>query len=388
MTRRIAGVAVALFVAAGGAAVAGGQDSIADAREERAAIREERADAAAELDAARADDAEVQAALDAINESVLAQETALADAQRQLDVARAVAEQADLDVAAAETRLVEIRTDVAAVAVDGFVGEEVAEGGSYDYLSAESPTDAMRRATMLQLANTDTADLLEQMRVVQEDSDIAQAIADNAVEQALVIEAEMVDLLTELEAQQAVQAELKAELAARVADWEAQVAQFEADEAELSEFIRAEEAKIVVATPAAAPTASGGTSASGFQWPIAARVTSEYGWRIHPIYGTKRLHAGIDLGAASGTPIAAAAGGTVIHAGTYGGYGNAVIISHGNGISTLYAHQSKIGVSNGQQVGRGEIIGYVGSTGNSTGPHLHLEVRVNGSAVNPRGYMP
>ncbi len=384
----MAGVAVALIVAVGGTTVAGGQDSVADAREEREAIREQRADAAAELDAARADDADVQAALDAINESVLAQETSLADAQRQLDVARAVAEQADLDVEAAETRLVEIRADVAALAVDGFVGEEIATGSSYDYFSAESPTDAMRRATMLQLANTDAADLLEQMRVVQEDSDIAQAIADNAVEQALVIEAEMAEILTELEAQQAVQAGLKAEMAARVADWEAQVAQFEADEAELSEFIRAEEAKVVVVAAPAASGTSGGTSAAGFQWPIAARVTSEYGWRIHPIYGTKRLHAGIDLGAGSGTPIAAAAGGTVIQAGWYGGYGNAVIISHGNGISTLYAHQSSIAVSNGQQVGRGETIGYVGSTGNSTGPHLHLEVRVNGSAVNPRGYLP
>lgn len=388
---RVAFSAVALAaVLLSGVAIAGGQDSVADARAERQEIREQRAAAAGELDAARAEDAEVQAALDAINESVLAQQNALADAQRQLDTARAVAVQANEDVAVAQQQITQIRAELSTLAVTGFVSDETHDSGSFDYLSAEDPTDAIRRSVMLQLADTDAADLLEQMRVVQEDSDIAQAVADNAVEQAAVLEAEMASILVDLEAQQAVQAQLQAELAARVADWEATVAGYEAEEAALSEFIRQEEAKVIPPPPAAgqAPAAASGTSAAGFRWPIAARVTSEYGWRIHPIYGTKRLHAGIDLGAGSGTPIAAAAGGTVIFAGVQGGYGNTVVISHGNGISTLYAHQSQIGVSNGAQVAAGEVIGYVGSTGASTGPHLHLEFRVNGSAVNPRGYLP
>ncbi|MEZ5375400.1 MAG: peptidoglycan DD-metalloendopeptidase family protein [Acidimicrobiales bacterium] len=387
MARRFAGLAIAATLVVGGVDAAGGQESIDDARSQREQVREERAAAAAELDAARADDREIQAALEAINESVLAQQNALADAQRQLDVAHAVAEQASADVLAAEARIADIRARLAELAVSGFVGDEGLTGVSYDYLSAENPADAMRRATMLQLANTDAPDLLEQMRVVEEDADIAQAIADNAVEQAAVLEADMAAILVDLEEQQAVQAALKAELDARIAEWEETVAEFAAEEAALSEFIRAEEAKAIPPPPPPAAGA-GGVSASGFQWPISAYVTSEYGWRIHPIYGTKRLHAGIDLGAGTGTPIAASAGGTVIHAGPYGGYGNAVIINHGNGITTLYAHQSKIAVSTGQQVGRGEVIGYVGSTGNSTGPHLHFEVRVNGSAVNPRGYLP
>jgi murein DD-endopeptidase MepM/ murein hydrolase activator NlpD len=121
---------------------------------------------------------------------------------------------------------------------------------------------------------------------------------------------------------------------------------------------------------------------------VAAPVTSEFGWRVHPIFGTRRLHAGIDLGAPTGTPIYAAAAGVVIQAGVQNGYGNAVIISHGNGLSTLYGHQSKIAVSAGQSVARGDLIGYVGSTGNSTGPHLHFEVRENGTAVNPRLHLP
>jgi murein DD-endopeptidase MepM/ murein hydrolase activator NlpD len=116
-------------------------------------------------------------------------------------------------------------------------------------------------------------------------------------------------------------------------------------------------------------------------WPVNAPITSSFGWR----WG--RMHEGIDLGAAYGSPIAAAAAGTVIYAGWLGGYGNLTVIDHGGGLSTAYGHQSSIGVSVGQHVEQGEIIGNVGSTGHSTGPHLHFEVRVNGQAVDPLGYL-
>jgi murein DD-endopeptidase MepM/ murein hydrolase activator NlpD len=99
------------------------------------------------------------------------------------------------------------------------------------------------------------------------------------------------------------------------------------------------------------------------------------------------MHEGIDLGAAYGSPIAAAASGVVIYAGWEGGYGNLTVIDHGGGLATAYGHQSRIAVSVGQSVAQGEIIGYVGSTGHSTGPHLHFEVRVNGQAVDPLGYL-
>ncbi len=99
------------------------------------------------------------------------------------------------------------------------------------------------------------------------------------------------------------------------------------------------------------------------------------------------MHEGIDLGAGFGTPIRAAAAGTIINAGWLGGYGNLVVIDHGGGISTAYGHQSSIAVGNGQSVSQGQVIGYVGSTGHSTGPHLHFEVRVNGAAADPLGYL-
>jgi len=110
-------------------------------------------------------------------------------------------------------------------------------------------------------------------------------------------------------------------------------------------------------------------------------VTSGFGFR----WG--RLHAGIDIAVASGTPVVASAAGTVIVAGWYGGYGNLVVIDHGNGIATAYGHNSSVAVSPGQYVAQGQLISYSGSTGHSTGPHVHFEVRINGSPVDPMGYL-
>jgi murein DD-endopeptidase MepM/ murein hydrolase activator NlpD len=116
-------------------------------------------------------------------------------------------------------------------------------------------------------------------------------------------------------------------------------------------------------------------------------VVSKYGWRIHPILGVRKLHEGIDIAAPEGTPIHAAAAGTVVWAGPRNGYGNAVIIDHGSGVGTVYAHQSAIAVSAGQGVGRGDVIGYVGHTGLAITPHLHFEVRVGGKTYDPLAYV-
>jgi septal ring factor EnvC (AmiA/AmiB activator) len=134
------------------------------------------------------------------------------------------------------------------------------------------------------------------------------------------------------------------------------------------------------ATAPTSPSGGGTVSSGGYGWPMCAPVTSEYG----PRWG--RVHRGIDQGASSGTPIGAAKAGRVIFAGWQGGYGNVILIDHGGAVSA-YAHQSRFAVGQGESVARGQTIGYVGSTGNSTGPHLHLEIRVNGSAVNPRQYL-
>jgi murein DD-endopeptidase MepM/ murein hydrolase activator NlpD len=131
-----------------------------------------------------------------------------------------------------------------------------------------------------------------------------------------------------------------------------------------------------------APTGSGTLTL-----PVAGPVTSPFGPRTSPTTGAQEFHEGIDIGAPQGTPIRAAASGTVTFAGQMSGYGNVVILSHAGGLETRYAHQSAMSVTAGQTVAAGEVIGAVGATGEATGPHLHFEVRRNGVAVDPAPYL-
>ena len=133
------------------------------------------------------------------------------------------------------------------------------------------------------------------------------------------------------------------------------------------------------------PPVSGGSGA--MIWPISGPITSEYGWRTHPIFGTQRYHSGLDIGGDYGMAIHAAQSGTVEYAGWISGYGNTVILNHGGGVTTLYGHNQSLAVGVGQSVSQGEVIAYCGSTGNSTGPHCHFEVRVNGEPTSPYGYL-
>jgi murein DD-endopeptidase MepM/ murein hydrolase activator NlpD len=130
-----------------------------------------------------------------------------------------------------------------------------------------------------------------------------------------------------------------------------------------------------------------GVGTGSMMWPVNGPVVSPFGYRIHPILGYRKLHTGMDFAVGYGTPIHASDSGAVIYATWMGGYGNVIIVDHGRGISTLYAHQASLAVGTRSVVSRGQIVGYVGSTGFSTGPHLHFEVRVNGTPVDPMGYL-
>ena len=127
---------------------------------------------------------------------------------------------------------------------------------------------------------------------------------------------------------------------------------------------------------------------AGRLWPVAGRISSGFGMRAHPLRGTSRLHAGLDLAAAAGTPIRAAAAGVVVTAGWRGGYGYAVDLRHPDGVITRYAHQSRLLVRARQRVAAAQVIGLVGSTGDSTGPHLHFEVRTASGPIDPRRWLP
>lgn len=134
-----------------------------------------------------------------------------------------------------------------------------------------------------------------------------------------------------------------------------------------------------------APSA-GGTGR--FMWPCNGEITSYYGWRTHPIFGTTKYHSGMDIAVDYGTPIHAADSGTVIYSGWLGGYGNCVMIDHGGGLVSLYAHNQSLNVGEGQFVNKGTVVAYAGSTGYSTGPHCHFEVRMHGEVTEPLNYLP
>lgn len=175
-----------------------------------------------------------------------------------------------------------------------------------------------------------------------------------------------------------------------------QVAEIEglsqAEEAQLEALVverqREIEAQREAARRAAGITGPETTSRPGtLAWPVRGTITSPFGWRQNPFGGGPEFHQGLDIAAPTGTTVTAAGGGTVISAGWYGGYGNYVLIDHGGGMATGYGHLSQIFVGNGQQIQRGQAIGAVGSTGASTGPHLHFEVRIHGKPVDPTTYL-
>jgi len=184
----------------------------------------------------------------------------------------------------------------------------------------------------------------------------------------------------QLEEQVSIQRELVSRLTQERAAYEAAQRRLEADSRQITQLIRQ---LIAQKTRGSDPVQGRGR----MQAPVAAGVSSPFGWRVHPIYGSRRFHAGIDFAVPTGTPVVAANTGTVIFAGWYGGYGNTVIVNHGGGLTTLYAHNSSVLVAPGQRVRRGQVIARSGSTGLSTGPHVHFEVRVNGQPVNPAGYL-
>lgn len=242
------------------------------------------------------------------------------------------------------------------------------------------------------LGSTSVTDLMTNMDRVQRIYDSDKQVMEQLQQQHQLIDAQKKELLklqSDLVAAQTEEAEKKAALSedkSVVADKKAEVASDNKALEEMEKSFLAEANRLkaeILAAQSTGTTYSGGTMA----WPApgVTKITSPFGYRIHPILKVKKLHTGVDIGAPSGTTIVAANGGTVIKAGWNNSYGNMVMIDHGGGIVTLYAHNSSLLVSNGDVVSRGQSIAKSGSTGQSTGPHLHFEVRVNGDYKDPLG---
>jgi murein DD-endopeptidase MepM/ murein hydrolase activator NlpD len=227
-----------------------------------------------------------------------------------------------------------------------------------------------RRRVLLDTVAANDGDLLDQLRSAEEDYERERAAAEAAAAVAAERRADIERKLASLQDARAEQRRLESAVEQRRSEVLAEIDKQAAAEAELTRIINAR---------AAAFVGNSSATSSGCIWPTRGRVSSEFGSR----WG--RLHAGIDISAPTGTPIWAAKAGEVIFAGQQSGYGNVVIIAHGGGLTTLYGHQSRIGVRDGQVVRQGQVIGQVGNTGRSTGPHLHFETRYGGTPRNPRG---
>lgn len=257
------------------------------------------------------------------------------------------------------------------------------EGGATNYLeivfSAESFSDMIDRIEIAQeLAAYDKElfDMMENARLQIEESKNAIAAMKN----------EQVSMKEQKEQQTAALEAKKAENDAYIKELQEDIDSYNKV---IEEQDRAMEALRQQAAASLSTTSSGKTYVGGeFIWPATSSlITSSFSpSRKNPVTGRVQRHTGVDIGAGNGTPVSAANGGTVTLAGWNSGYGNCVIIDHGGGKATLYAHMSKILVSKGQTVTQGQQIGKVGSTGNSTGPHLHFEILINGSPVNPMNY--
>jgi len=281
-------------------------------------------------------------------------------------------------------------------------------------LIAEADDQAVDQMTVaLDDARAQEEYALAQADEMQAIADEKQAQLDELESRIGVTEAALDDVSCELDSWTAQEASLEAiaaSLDAQIVALQNQYAQEQAAAATSttttttttsSETSESAEATETVPGETAAPTATpapevNNGSGVSLSWPTWCHtITSSFGYRVHPIYGDRRFHSGVDIGAGFGDTIMAAGSGTVIYVNypypnsNYGGtgYGNYFIIDHGNGVTTLYAHCQSISVSNGQSVSAGQAVGTVGSTGGSTGAHLHFEVRINGERVNPLSYI-
>jgi murein DD-endopeptidase MepM/ murein hydrolase activator NlpD len=352
---------------------------IDQARQESRRLAGELAAAQQALAAAQAEVAAAQAEVDAIRADIAA-----AESQRDVILGKIEAVSEELATTQASIRSTRHTLEVRAVSLYMDASASMVPV----VLSFESAAEAAVGLAYTGGLAEDSQDLLATYRLLLREEERQKAVLEEArteVEELLTrLDQERVRLEEEaarLEAARQAAEEKLSEIRTFLDRLNAEIAAAEQHKEGLEADAKRLEAEI------AARQQTGGQAPGKLAWPVSGWVSSPFGYRVHPIFGTRRLHTGIDIAAAYGSRIGAAGPGTVILAGPYGGYGNAVVIDHGGGLSTLYAHQSRIAVSVGQTVGTGETVGYVGCTGFCTGAHLHFETRENGAPVDPMKYL-
>ena len=364
---------------------------IEEAKEQRELKRQEQLAAEAEIALLEAEDLEVVAALEAATSLVNLQEAKAQAAEQRLQAALDTKIQAQEDFLAIASQIEEIEQRALIYAVESYIG--MSDRRTEAWFEAEDATIAAHKIALLDLISSNTNDILDQLKLIQEERSYLLTKAAVAQEEADAIREELEQVRLELDAQKAAREEIKEELDVRRAHWDSVLATAVEEQQEITDFIAAEEERIARELEEARRRAElearlGQITEAGWVLPTPGAITSYFGPRLHPILGYVRMHNGVDFNCWTGDPIRAATDGIVITAEYYGGYGYTIIIQHANSISTLYAHLSGFNAQVNDYVVAGEQVGVCGTTGLSTGPHLHFEVRQSGVPVNPVPYLP
>ena len=354
----------------------------------------EEADVLDRLDEVAASKRSLDGQVAAVDAEIAAAEAALAAAAEQLGTVSADLQRAEAKFAATDTDLDAAKGELTERAVSSYIHQPGAQLASLllerqsfrelaaarDFLRSlvEAQAGSVERYRQLRATLDGERQSLAGMR---DDVSGQRDLVAGHREELLQVRARQDRLRAQAAAEQGRQQSLLGEVRGRVKEFEAQIASLKKESDAIGALLRARQ-KAQQQQSKAAPTGRGVLAV-----PVPGAVTSTFGSRVHPIFGTSRMHTGVDFSAPTGTPVRAAADGVVVVAGERGGYGNAVILDHGNTLATLYGHLSRIAVADGATVTKGQVIGYAGSTGYSTGPHLHFEVRVNGNPVDPLKYL-
>jgi len=397
-------------------------EQIDQLRSDRDAVRADRARAAADLDPLLSANEQIEEALRVLTEDLASRQAELDATRFQLERARIEVIAAQDEVVLEQQRIADLRLQLQRQAITAYV--QPRGTGDEDVFRASDLNEGERRRALVSAVQTSQADILDDLRVAEANRELAVARAENAQRNIESRELQAQRQVTQVDEAIANQQRLEAILVERIAEFQEEVDLLAVDEANLqaeitgliieeeqraaaireAARIQAERERVAreeeqrrqaqiaaavrgeasaVEAPVSRANAAlvGAPSGQGLTWPVNGTVTSNFG----PRWG--RQHNGIDIAANTGTTVASAGSGTVIAAGFSGGFGQRVLIQHSGGLVTLYAHLSSINVSTGQSVSSGTSIGAVGCTGSCTGPHLHFETRVGGTAYDPRSYL-
>ncbi len=373
------------------------QDS--DPADELRETRDRQDEIAAELDLLTESDAALEARLAELEVGIAEQEAELAEVERAVEAAEARVVETRERVEAAQAWVDAQQLLIDERAIDVYMNPG-ADGLAMLFESEDYNEFHTRNVLARQVAEHDH-DILDDLDDARAGLVREQAAAEEAEAEAARRRAEVSVALDELVATRDEESAVRRVLRVRIAEFHSEVDALAAEEEDLVALISARHAQTASQPPPSTssttttappgPPPSGSTTTTtaprppgspAFTWPVSGPVTSGFG----PRWG--RMHNGIDIAAPTGTPIGASAAGEVFFVGWLGGYGNTVLVDHGNGYTTLYGHQSELRASVGQSVSAGTTVGLVGSTGNSTGPHLHFEIRVWDTPQDPLLYLP